>query len=486
MPLKTSPLYEYRVGGSLSSTDPTYIKRSADIDLYQSLSSGEFCYVLTSRQMGKSSLRMQMRSRLTESNQGQCISLDISRIGSAEITPNQWYQGIAFEILRGCQLSRRKIVLKQWWDDQGDITPVQKLGHFLEELLMNIFADTRLFIFLDEIDSIRNLKFCADDFFALIRFCYNKRADNSDYQRLTWALFGVATPSDLIADPKRTPFNIGRAIALSGFTFEEAQPLAKGLEGLVSDPQSILQKILGWTNGQPFLTQKLCALVQAIAQTPESSKVTDISNIDALVCAHIIDHWKLKDEPEHLKTIRDRILADDHRATRLLGLYQRIHTYGSIAVTVCPEQDELLLSGIVRAYDGQIMVANPIYKKVFSLNWVSHQLSQRRPYATVFQAWIDSNQADEAALLCGQALEKALEWSQGKSISDLDYQFLAASQELDNRMIRRELEASEKAKLMLADAKKKAQRIMLLGYLSLGICLILSVVAIVVSYFMTR
>ena len=100
MPSTFSPLYEYRVGGSLSSTDPTYIKRSADVELYNALSAGEFCYVLTSRQMGKSSLRMQMRSRLTASSQGQCISLDISRIGSEDITPNQFYQGIAFEILR--------------------------------------------------------------------------------------------------------------------------------------------------------------------------------------------------------------------------------------------------------------------------------------------------------------------------------------------------------------------------------------------------
>ena len=479
------PLYEYRVGGSLSSTDPTYIKRSADIDLYNALSAGEFCYVLTSRQMGKSSLRMQMRSRLTASSQGQCISLDISRIGSEDITPNQWYQGIAFEILRSCR-SFQRIDLKHWWTEQGDITPVQKLGHFLEDLLMNEFADTRLFIFLDEIDSIRNLNFCADDFFAFIRFCYNNRAENPDYGRLTWALFGVATPSDLISDPKRTPFNIGKAIALSGFTFEEAQPLAKGLEGLVNNPQHMLRQILGWTNGQPFLTQKLCALVQAISQNPESSKATDIKDIDALVQYQMIDHWELKDEPEHLKTIRDRILADDHRATRLLGLYQRIHTQGSVAVTVCPEQDELLLSGIVNARDGRIMIANPIYQAVFSLDWVSYQLSQRRPYAPAFQAWIDSHQGDEAVLLCGKALEKALAWAHGKSISDLDYQFLAASQERDNRMIRRELEASEKAKLMLADAKKKAQRIMLLGYLSLGMCLILSGVAIAISYFTTQ
>ena len=56
-----------------------------------------------------------------------------------------------------------------------------------------------------------------DDFFALIRFCYNQRAINPEYNRISFAIFGVATPSDLIADKNRTPFNIGQAIDLRGF-----------------------------------------------------------------------------------------------------------------------------------------------------------------------------------------------------------------------------------------------------------------------------
>jgi hypothetical protein len=70
----------------------------------------------------------------------------------------------------------------------------------------------QIVIFVDEIDSILSLSFSIDDFFALIRSCYNLRADNPEYNRITFALFGVATPSDLIADKKRTPFNIGRVL----------------------------------------------------------------------------------------------------------------------------------------------------------------------------------------------------------------------------------------------------------------------------------
>jgi hypothetical protein len=83
----------------------------------------------------------------------------------------------------------------------------------------------------------------------------------------------VGTPSDLISDPTRTPFNIGHAIDLYGFTLQEAQPLANGLEGKTANPQQLLAEILKWTGGQPFLTQKLCKLVLQQAEEQEQAKM---------------------------------------------------------------------------------------------------------------------------------------------------------------------------------------------------------------------
>ncbi|MHC5722130.1 MAG: AAA-like domain-containing protein, partial [Nostoc sp.] len=92
-----------------------------------------------------------------------------------------------------------------------------------ETVLLKTITE-KIVIFIDEIDSVLSLSFNLDDFFAVIRDCYNRRASDSDYNRLTFALIGVSTPSDLIQDKRRTPFNIGRAIDLTGFRLDEAEP----------------------------------------------------------------------------------------------------------------------------------------------------------------------------------------------------------------------------------------------------------------------
>ncbi|AOX01182.1 hypothetical protein BJP34_18605 [Moorena producens PAL-8-15-08-1] len=147
-----------------------------------------------------------------------------------------------------------------WFRETEHIAPLLGFGKFIESVLLETIPET-IVIFLDEIDSIIKLGF-KDDFFAFIRSCYNKRAENPAYNRLSFCLLGVATPADLIQDKQRTPFNIGRDIELTGFTFEEAKtPLLPGLVGKVDNPEQVLGEILTWTGGQPFLTQKLCKLM---------------------------------------------------------------------------------------------------------------------------------------------------------------------------------------------------------------------------------
>jgi hypothetical protein len=473
-------MYEYRVGGSLAADDPTYIEREADHTLYRALGKGELCYVLTSRQMGKSSLRLRTRQRLEAEEQGRCAALDMTRIGSQHITPEQWYLGLAFDLRRKFRLPDT-LDLPTWWHSLGPLPPVQKLSHWIETVLLLAHPYQPLFIFLDEIDGVKGLSFSARDFFGLVRFCYNQRAENPAYRRLNWALFGVATPRDLVADVQQTPFNIGRAIALVGFSLAEAAPLATGLVKLAQRPEQVLAAVLHWTGGQPFLTQKLCGLLQADYQDNPIAAGAEAREVERLVRSRLIYHWEAQDDPEHLRTIRDRLRADEQRSGRLLSLHQRILTQGQIPVEGSSDQAELKLSGIAIEHDGHLQVANPIYAQVFNGDWVNQCLAQQRPYAVMLQAWVAANYEDDSRLLMGKALQDALQWAAHKSLSDLDYRYLSASQEWDAKMVRLELEAKDKANLMLAEAQRKASQIIWFSYLSLGTCLAISLVALGIS-----
>lgn len=128
----------------------------------------------------------------------------------------------------------------KWWQELGNISLPQKLSQFIYDVLLVEYPTENICIFIDEIDSILSLDFAVDDFFALIRYCYNQRTINPEYNRITFAIFGVATPSDLIQDRKRTPFNIGIAIELHGFTLEEVAPLAIGFSLVKSESHNSL------------------------------------------------------------------------------------------------------------------------------------------------------------------------------------------------------------------------------------------------------
>jgi hypothetical protein len=366
----------YHIGGSVPLDAPSYIKREADDIFYNYLKNGQYCYVLNSRQMGKSSLWVQTQKRLKEDNI-DCATIDLSSSGK-NISEDIWYRVLFEQLVKRFDLSIREKE-QTWWDERAYKSPINRLDQFVEEILLKEVSRPIVICF-DEIDSVLSLNFSTDDFFAWLRSCHEKRPHNRDYQRLTFCMLGVAAVSNFILDNYRSPFNIGQDIRLSGFTIRDARKLAEGLQEKFIEPQRVLEEVIEWTGGQPFLTQKICNLISTSRTGFGRESAATPINVGDFIQSQVISNWVSQDSPEHLKTIRNRLLNKRVTGRRMLKLYQEILRNSEIPDDGSPDQIELRLTGLVVQDRQKLKVYNKIYRNVFNETWVTTELNKIPAY----------------------------------------------------------------------------------------------------------
>jgi WD40 repeat protein len=382
----------FQVGGSLSQESPSYIKRQADDEIYGQLKANNFCYVLSARQMGKSSLRVRTMKRLEDEGY-KCIAIDLSTIGSNYINTEQWYYSFLFQVIRELAID---FDIKEWWKLKSTLPLVKRFVVFFRDVVLAA-NNKEIVIFVDEIDYILGINkdnFKPDDFFAAIRAHLAIRTEYEELKRLNFVVMGVAIPSDLIADQRKTPFTQGLPIQLGNFTLEEAMPLVSGFTGLETDKTNLLKEILFWTGGQPVLTQKLCKSIE--------DNELNISDIPLVVKNHVnnlfLGEVAIESEP-NLLNVRNRVVGNTSYSPKMLQVYKSI----LLGQPIFDSNDDLVilylkLSGIVKVDGTMLKVANTIYESKFNLNWV--ELSYEtiaRPFSEEIDKWLINNKlADEA------------------------------------------------------------------------------------------
>lgn len=97
-------------GGTVQAGGGVYIPRRADQELLALCRSGAFAYVLTPRQMGKSSLMVQTADVLQRQNI-RSVKVDLTMIGT-QLDVEAWYLGLLTTICRQLKLVRQ---LMTWW-----------------------------------------------------------------------------------------------------------------------------------------------------------------------------------------------------------------------------------------------------------------------------------------------------------------------------------------------------------------------------------
>ena len=348
--------FMFVAGGAVQASGGIYLERDADRDLLRHCLAGDFTYILTSRQMGKSSLMYRAAEQLAQHGVVPTI-IDLTELG-AQTTADQWYKGFLLRVQE--QLDLRESA-SAWWDAHQQYAFAQRLIRYLREVAL-VERPERLVLFVDEIDTTLRLDF-TDDFFAAIRFLYQNRALDAELERISFVLIGVATPNDLIKDAARTPFNIGRRIELTDFTTEEAAVLATHLAVPPDAAGAFIDAILRWTSGHPYLTMRA---LRSLAETPPQGWST--TAVDERVRELFLGPGGESDT--NLQFVRDMLTKKAFNNEAVLAAYDAIRSGAKVPDKELDQVASWLkLSGIVRRQGGLLRVRNAIYEQVFDQRW---------------------------------------------------------------------------------------------------------------------
>lgn len=387
----------YQVGGSLAWNDSSYVTRQADDDLYNKILQGQFCYVLGPRQIGKSSLRIRTSHRLVQAGY-RALSIQATqlydgaayqKVGQNTRPQSGWHEQLIASIWDSLY-PQDTATLSAWLEATAQLSGDRRLEHFTRDLLFPELLTAPLVIFIDEVDYLLGLPSAVGDLLSWIEKCYGLQANREEYHSLNFVIVGSTTTRALVeasgkgisAQDKEKKSAVKELLSANGkvvlnnFKLSETAPLQIGFTGMLN-PLAVLKAILSWTNGQPFLTQKICqmaacqtsTLLNTLSKSAVGRTVVALPTalnrwIEQIVHANIIQDWLLKDDPIHLRTISERLKHSPHYKA-LMALYRRILTGQRVICNGGKLQQELIVIGLVLCRDQQLHVANKIYLHVF-------------------------------------------------------------------------------------------------------------------------
>lgn len=329
--------------------DGLYVERKADKQLHNIVEAMQRPgYVLVSRQMGKTNLLLRAK-RKWENSDDLYVYIDMSNADETE-------KG-CFESLIDTAIDTHEDILSSVREKISDLrarniikSPVQAHNEELRVLLKAVKG--KLVFILDEIDSLTRTSF-SDNVFSQIRSTYFSRVNYPELEKLTYILSGVVEPTEIIKNPKISPFNIGEKIHLDDFTYEEYLTFINQAD-LSWLGEEVLQRVYYWAEGNPRMTWDICYELQHVSE--HNSAV-----VDALVKSMYLTSY---DKPP-IDTIRTLVKEDrDLRDAIIQMAYEKGNTLSDKI------KSKLYLAGIVNYSDNDVKIKNRIIKDSLTLDWL--------------------------------------------------------------------------------------------------------------------
>ncbi|MDR4493697.1 MAG: AAA-like domain-containing protein [Nitrospirales bacterium] len=359
MNLPNNPTYSN--GRTVKARNLQYLPRPADDEVFEYCREGLPAYILTSPQMGKSSILARTAERL---KQASChpIIIDLSQF---PLPPQEeeWFKKILFLIENTLDLTEDTF---EWWDRHDSEPFPERLTTFVEEVLLTEVPGSVIFL-IDEIEQTLTAPFRVD-FFAWLASLYEARANHPIFQRVTFVLCGVATPRQLIPDHSHSLFQWSQEVVLSDFTLEEALPLADSLSLPNETGKTVIGWVHRWTNGHPYLTQ----LLSQVIEEQNRSTWTE-AEVGACIENFLISPQGIQDR--NLQIVRCALTEPSFSGVSLLEPYLKLlEGKGKSIKNESLIIESLRLAGVVRGPSEDLDVRNQVYQIAFPIEWVNSHL----------------------------------------------------------------------------------------------------------------
>ncbi len=362
--MATTTVYEtketgfFMTGSPLPAGAPSYIEREADEQLYRAIRAGKVCTVFGPHHIGKSSLAIHTAARL----QTEAHATVIVNLSDATDTDSESLYLLLLKRINQRVNIRGKV--SDWWNTQPDAPFNRRFIDFLETRTLTHLPN-RLVIFIDGINAPVNQTF-FENLLSTLQQIYDDRAHNRILQKLSFVLLGVTTPSNLVRPKTPCPLTAVEAIVLPDFTPAQARQFRQGFpQASAAKQAAVVDRILYWTNGHPYLTQKLAQTIAAMWDNHWNDE-----RIDAQVKRIFLSPTVNQDA--NLKQVNEMLALFSGRR-RLLAAYRHIQQDAS-AVTPAPIADKLRLLGLARQENGALAPRNAIYRQAFDAAWAEKQM----------------------------------------------------------------------------------------------------------------